>query len=239
MAVFTIRLSHLLEPLGLVACTSFGTGDSAADASVSAADASDSAANVSDAGEAGAPAFLSVFVSSGTHIGQFPPLEGGSALTGFSGADAFCKSTADSSSIARLHGLNWVAWLSTSLGTNGDARSRLPRTESGSFVYEYRLTDGATPVFAKGSNVATTAPQNPIGLDENGKTLTDALVWTGTLDDGTVRASTECGGWNAKNPVMVTGVLGHSGRVKAWSADGNLPSDPCSTAHNVYCFQVP
>jgi hypothetical protein len=234
----------------MVACTSFGSSDlgsdagpTPSDAGVAPTNASDGSANLGDAaaeaGEAGAPPFLTVFVSSKTHIGQFAPIPGGSALTGFSGADAFCKSLADSASSPRLHGLSWVAWLSTSLVQNGDARARLPRTASGSFLFEYRLSDGATLVFPKGSDLATMAPQSPIGLDETGKTLTDALVWTGTLDNGTVRASTECGGWNAQNPANVNGVLGHSGRTTAWSADGNLGAEACSNVHNVYCFQVP
>jgi hypothetical protein len=182
-----------------------------------------------------------VFVSSKTHIGQFPPIAGGSALTGFSGADAFCKDSADASAVSTIHGLAWVAWLSTSLAAKGDVRDRLPRAAAGDFLYEYRLTDGVTVVFPNGFNLdATNAlPQNPIGLDENGKVLGDALVWTGTLSNGTTRASTDCGGWNATDPSKVTGVLGHSGILATWSADGNLGADPCSSLHNVYCFQVP
>jgi hypothetical protein len=30
-----------------------------------------------------------------------------------------------------------------------------------------------------------------------------------------------------------------SGILATWSADGNLGAAPCSTLHNVYCFQVP
>jgi hypothetical protein len=246
----SLRFADLLAPclLGAMACSSFGSSDTTATVDGGSggnggtADSGTSEAGAEGDATAPAPAFLSVFVSSATHVGQFPPGDaGGSALTGFSGANAFCKAAADSSTIASIHGLTWVAWLSTSLAAKGDVRDRLPRTPTGEFLYEYRLTDGVTEVFPRGFNLDATnaSPLNPIALDENGKVLGNALVWTGTLPNGTTRASTDCGGWNAQDPSKFTGVLGNSGILATWSADGNRAPDPCSSAHNVYCFQVP
>src|SRR5256885_1912058 len=56
--------------------------------------------------------YLLVFVSSTPHIGKFPPADGGAALDGRSGADAFCSGLAEQSSQAFVRGRKWVAWLS-------------------------------------------------------------------------------------------------------------------------------
>jgi hypothetical protein len=154
---------------GAVACSSF-SGSDVAPAPTTADGGNEGGNGGTDSGSsdatAPAPAFLSVFVSSKTHNGQFPPATGGSALTGFSGADSFCKTVAEGSTVSSIHGLKWVAWLSTTLGTKGNARDRVPTSSSGDFLYEYRLTDGVTQVFPKGFNFDSSdaGPQSPQNL---------------------------------------------------------------------------
>lgn len=186
------------------------------------------------------PDYLLVFLSSEEHIGQFPPADGGSGLTGLSGADAFCTRLAEAA--PNTKGRRWVAWLSWDVN-GGNARTRLPQSPNGDLDYEYRLQDGVTPVFPKGFNFAVltdggeSLPTNPIRMTEENKVLQSQTVWTGTLQNGTARqADNQCGGWNLDAPDASLGATGNSGLAATWSYGGSTL--PCTEMHRLYCFET-
>ena len=192
--------------------------------------------------------FRYVFVSSAAHVGQFPPPDGGSAVNGFDGANAFCKELADASKFDQLRSLKWVAWLAAN-GQNEPWR-RLPVKLGTTFLTTaYRLRDG-TEVFPKGFLFETTTddagassravPKVSIVLDEQTDPSRSTLsVWTGTTLDMQTHPS-NCGGWNADiDGGAGGGLLGTTSDLASWSHSGNLGGPPCTEAHHVYCFEVP
>ncbi len=185
------------------------------------------------------PAYLLVFLSSEEHTGQFPPIDGGSVLTGLSGADALCQRLGDNAPATK--GRQWVAWLSTDL-IGGDARTRLARTVSGDLVHEYRLVDGVTVVFSKGFNFdvvleggAASLPSKPISVTENGVVLQEQSVWTGTVNDGKANPPYVCGNWNVDRPDASIGALGTSTSVDLWSFASSAVE--CTALLHLYCFE--
>lgn len=192
--------------------------------------------------------FLYVFVSSAEHIGQFPPPVGGSAVNGFDGANAFCKSLADVSTFDQLRSLKWVAWLAAD-GQKEPWR-RLPvKTGTRILATPYRLRDG-TEVFPKGFLFETTTddaglvvravPEVAIVLDEQtAPSHTNLSVWTGTTREMQTHPA-NCRGWNADvDGGGFGGLLGSTSNTAFWAASGDLGAPPCTEMHHLYCFEVP
>lgn len=211
----------------------------------------DAALADSGAPDGGKAPFLYVFVTANTHIGQFPPPEGGPSPNGYRGADAFCKDSAEGGDPV-LRGRKWVAWLTA--GTGAEAWRRLPRAATGErdLAFEYRLRDGQTVVFPKGfylggqpasdAGPGFPVPLHAIDLDESHPGSLRYTVWTGTEGAGLGAHPANCGGWNAgvlsANDVGLVGTTLTPPTVK-WTHDGDVGALACTIPQSLYCFEVP
>lgn len=260
-AYIPLALTLVAVPQAWLACGGFESGnekpqvDAGSDVATPVVDSSSQTDAVpNDAGlpeadsgasdaDATAPSFGLVFLTSTPHVGQFPPVDGGSALDGLSGADDFCRSLADKSSEPAVRGRMWTAYLSWKADQSGAARLRLPLEANGNFRYRYVLVDQITEVFPKGFNFdvvvdgGASLPTNPIAMTENKQVFASKTVWTGTLNNGQPVNTTQCGGWNLADPSLGSGGLGNSNVLTVWSYSGDLGSAPCNQSHHLYCFE--
>lgn len=185
-----------------------GTGPDGADAAPTAdgAAGSDGATGDPDAATGG----KIIFVTGGTHSGDFG---------GLAGADSLCATTASSAGL----GGTFKAWLS------GPGDSAADRMSQGGGAY--LRTDG-TEVAASFDDLVDGAIEVPINRDENGDPVggpTD--VWTGTLSDGSLAAA-HCGGFADSG---ASGLCGSSADSDDRWTDNITP--PCSTTLHLYCVE--
>ena len=181
-----------------------------------------------------ADAALRMFVTSGTHNGDF---------NGPGGADAFCQSAADNAT-PQLVG-TFKAWISTAAddaycrvsGFSGKygancGQAQLPNPGP------WQRVDGLP--FARSLQAMTTFSQvlTPGHVDENGDLVApDAtFAFTGTNFAGVFPGvGNDCGGWDDATVSFVTYGSPHSGPAY-WTNFGQ--DDVCSQAHRLYCFEV-
>lgn len=157
-----------------------------------------------------------VFVSSQNFTGN---------LGGVAGADAKCQALADQSTIARIKGHTFQAWVSTGM-TPVSAR----------FVHgsqPYVLGD-ATVVASNWQDLTKGTLSNGIDLDELGVTRTNTTAWTGTTSSNANYAGLGCGDWTvgAAGTKGVYGNVGGSGN--GWSSNG---VNDCNNLNALYCFE--
>lgn len=155
-----------------------------------------------------------VFVTRGTFMGA--------AIGGVNGGDAKCQAAADTSTVARIKGRTFRAWLS-----------------DGSITPAMRLAKGTKPyVLGNGTLVANdwndltdgTLRNNGINRDELGQGA-DNFAWTGVLTNGAA-AAMNCGGWNVNSGGGLRGNVG--GDQNGWTASQNAA---CTMANHLYCFE--
>ena len=146
-------------------------------------------------------------------------------LGGIAGADAKCQALADASTIARIQGRTFVAWVSTpgSPVTLRLTHGSLPYTRS----------DGAM-IAATFTDLTDNSLQAPISFDENGGNRNNAGAWTGTSSSGAGFSGQNCADWTS----AAFGNKGDTGNVggngSGWSAGG---SDDCTSTHSLYCVE--
>lgn len=154
-----------------------------------------------------------IFVTSSVYNGS---------LGGLSGADAICQDAADNASVAGTY----LAWLSDSTTAVEDTF-----IQSG---HPYILVDG-TVVAWNWDDLA--GLNHGINMDENGSSLSDQRVWTGTLASGasyTTNSDELCNNWTSSSGVY-SGPAGRNQYLTSeWSVDG---LSVCSSTFRLYCFQ--
>ncbi len=142
---------------------------------------------------------------------------------GLAGADARCQAAATGG--AALGG-SWKAWLSDSTTT---AASRL-----GHATVPYKLINGTT-IANNWTDLTDGSLVSKINIDEFGKEVPSADVWTGTAGDG-LYAGSSCNNWTSRDS-SVTGMIGNVSAVRsvAWTRSG--PGSACSNSGKLYCFE--
>jgi hypothetical protein len=154
-----------------------------------------------------------VFVTKGTYVGA--------AVGGLAGADAKCQAAAATSTVARIKGHTFRAWLGTAAAP---ASARLAHGTK-----PYVLANGTT--VAKNWTDLTDGGLNAgISRDETNAT-TDGGAWTGTNTNGTASAST-CGAWDTAQALGQRGNVGGSG--DGWTDATNAD---CTESFHLYCFE--
>ena len=145
-------------------------------------------------------------------------------LGGLSGADAYCKG-------AGKAGKDYVAWLSAG---GESARSRV-----GSEGYKgwYERVDGA--LVARGlEGLCSGGLTSAVVIDETGKAVNSAGVWTNTTPDGQTKGTDDCGGWTSDSDEL----QGHLGLAKPDVVDSrwtdNNESGKCNGGQRLYCVEV-
>ncbi len=182
------------------------------------ADAGDEdAARPTCAGEASCERY--VFVSSERFTGE--------DIGGAIGGDGRCNAyAARAGTLPKLAGRAFQAWLSDDLA-NFTASARLTHGTK-----PYRLVDG-TLVANDWSQLTSGSVLHPIDVTEQGLTVGQDFVWTGTSALGQLATKT-CTNWSL-NGSDNTGAVGRaSAQDSAWTNAG-LAS--CGTAHRLYCFE--
>lgn len=196
-----------------------GTSDDAHDAATTIDASTDADADAdADAGVGclGAVACTRVvFVTSLDYTGN---------LGGVAGADAKCQALADTSTIARIRGRRFLAWVSTTMTSPS---SRLVHG-----TQPYIRPDSVT-IAANWSDLTNGTLQNGISLDENGGTHGGG-AWTATSSVAALYTGTACADWTS----ILFGAQGGRGNVggsgSGWSGGG---TDDCLTVHSLYCFE--
>jgi cysteine-rich repeat protein len=161
-----------------------------------------------------------VFVTSGVYSG------GVNGNVSF--YDGKCKTLAAANLV--LANRTFVAWVST---TKEHAKDRI-----GSSSVPYRLTDGVTVVANDTQDLLDGALAAAIQRDEKNNPVASSLVWTGTLEDGTL-APVNCVDWTLI--LNNTGVLGDA-KMK----DAKWTNSPfrgtvmdCFNQRHIYCVEKP
>lgn len=169
-----------------------------------------------------------VFVSSETRDGTLAA-DGGPS--GRPSADAWCKTLAEKG-LPVIHGLTWVAWLSTMAGPS-NAASRI--ADAGVVRAEYRLLN-ETVVFPTSFTFDAGLPSSPIQLDEHGQNPAPRVVWTGSDRDGHVSSNT-CFDWTSA-ATTVSSTIGTSTDINGWTVNPTV-TQTCENLAHVYCFEAP
>jgi len=145
-------------------------------------------------------------------------------LGGIAGADAKCQALADQSSIARIKGRTFLAWVSTSMTP---ASVRMVHG-----TQPYVLGD-CTTIAASWSDLTDGNLQNGISVDQLGGNQ-GGSAWTGTNSTNASFGGASCADWTS----MALGMKGVGGNVGGngggWSNGG---IDDCGLNHNLYCFE--
>lgn len=221
----------------IASCTTFGTeapaeatdGGAAEGASADgpAVDAAVAEAS-SDAGpgDAGRPTCAGeadceryVFVTSGVYSGE----DIGAAI----GADGRCNAYAAlAGTLPRLVGRSFQAWVSDDLA-NFTASARLTHG-----TRPYRLVNDVL-IANDWTQLTSGSILHPINITEQGLTVGQELVWTGTTALGAVTAKT-CTNWSI-NGVDNTGTVGRANVTNStWTNSG---TSMCGIGHRLYCFE--
>ncbi len=174
----------------------------------------DGGSDASVPGCKGASCERAVFVTSASFAG-----------IGLQTADTQCNAAAQASSLPRIKGRSFKAWISTKAET---AAQRVPHS---TLRYLKVLATGDVETVAPNwDGLVSGALTSAIDRTETGAVIADPLVWTGTLPNGD-RATLNCEDWAS----------GGSGRVGdatktdiRWTSSMN---DDCANAHHIYCFE--
>jgi hypothetical protein len=190
------------------------------DASTSSNDAAP--APPSDAGKPDASADAAPTVDGGKRIFLSSTTVTG-AIGGIAAADAQCQALADKVNL----GGTFIAFISV---TGNSVLSRLRATGP------WFLVNRTTRVFLNKNAIVTTFAENPINLDESGKTpdLTVGLAWTGTQASGTPASPAEnCTNFTATDTNGLAGDWTQKG--SRWTDTGGLT--PCASPIHLYCIE--
>jgi len=154
-----------------------------------------------------------VFVTRGTFIAG--------AIGGIAGADAKCQAAADTSTVPRIKGRIFRAWIS--------AGGVTPATRFPQGVKPYILANN-TIVANNWADLTDGNLRNGINRDELGQGV-DNFAWTGTQTNGTEGGMT-CTGWASTTGGGLRGNVGGDGN--GWTESQNAA---CTAANHLYCFE--
>lgn len=156
-----------------------------------------------------------VFVTTALYTGN---------IGGLAGADARCNTAASASTLARVKGRPFKAWLST------QATSAKARLTHGAGPYK---TPKGTLVANDFAGLTSGALKAAIVHSESGLDIGPADVWTGTTTAGDFAGDgTACNSWTT---LSGQGQFGRSDTTNAsWTAVG---TQSCSTAAHLYCIE--
>lgn len=143
-------------------------------------------------------------------------------LGGLAGADAKCQAVADNSTLARVKGHQFRAWLSTS------AQSAKDRLVHG--TQKYVRANGVQTIANDWNDLVQNGPKVAIA-NEQDVVLTKG-AWTGTSNAGDKLTST-CVDWTATNGN--TGVTGNPDQPATWSQDP--PAIDCGETAILICVE--
>jgi hypothetical protein len=159
------------------------------------------------------------------------------ALGGLSGADTICQNLANSAH-PPLNGV-FKAWLSdtTQSPSTRFTHSNLPYVR----VDGVPVANNWTALTQRYTNTVNVL--NPIIVDENGTSIGDAYVWTGTWCDGTALLAPDpanyCNNWTAGSPYPLYGPAAwpttQPNQYYTWWTFFNAQT--CDTVNHLYCFQ--
>ena len=157
-----------------------------------------------------------MFVSSQDYTGN---------LGGVAGADAKCQALADQSTVLRIKGHTFQAWVSTM------ASPVSARFTHGSQPY---VLGNATVVAADWQNLTKGTLSNGIDLSELNNVRNNSVAWTGTSSSNANYAGQACGDWTIGAPGN-KGVIGNVGGTgNGWSSTS---IDDCLSMNALYCFE--
>ena len=189
----------------------------APDTSVGDASASADVASPLCAGEADCARY--VFVSSELYAGE--------DIGGAIGADGRCNAFGSlAGTRPALRGRSFQAWLSDDLA-NFAASARLTHGKK-----PYRLVDG-TLVANDWAQLTSGAILHAIDVTEQGRTVGQDFVWTGTSALG-ARAAPTCTSWSINGAANMGTVGRASVSDSTWTNSGAVS---CQTAQRLYCFE--
>jgi hypothetical protein len=156
-----------------------------------------------------------VFVSSLLYAGD---------LGGVAGADAKCQVLADASSVARIRGRTFLAWISTA--------STSPSLRFTHGTMRYILGDG-TPVASSWLDLTDGILTNGIDVDEQDM-LRSGTAWTATSSINATYTGQSCQDWTSPKPTDKARYGNVGGAGSGWSAAAD---DDCSIPNALYCFE--
>jgi hypothetical protein len=143
-------------------------------------------------------------------------------LGGHAGADAKCLTAATAANL----GGAWKAWVSDS---SSSPSARFTQSSLG-----YRLLDGSL-VAASWASLTSGTLGNGIDLDETGKPVTNAEVWTGTGTNGSLYGAAGCNNFTTTantDPFVEEGVTGQT--TYKWT---EVYEQYCDRNAHLYCFE--
>ena len=141
-------------------------------------------------------------------------------LGGVQGANQKCQAAADSSS----RGLSDARWVAFVADSTQDVRQLFPTGGSDSL-----LTVRGTLISFNPSNLCVFAPDNALGMDENGA-LVSGPVWTGGGCTGT---GNTCSDWTSTAGMATVGTS-DSNTDPQWENSG---MNSCSATARLYCIE--
>ncbi len=146
-------------------------------------------------------------------------------LGGIVGADQKCQTAADASTVARIKGRTFNAWVSTLASS---VSARFPHATA-----PYRDASGAL-VASNWTDLTDGSLVTGIRLTELGVDSTNANTWTGTESNGANSTGTTCLDWTTLD-ASSKGTRGNiGGNGNGWSGS---TTDDCVVTHPLYCFE--
>ena len=147
------------------------------------------------------------------------------ALGGVTGADAKCQGLANASTVARIKGRTFLAWVSTM------ASPVSARFTHGSMAY---VLGNGTVVASSWNDLVKGSLSNGIDLDELNAVRNNSVAWTATTSSNASFAGQSCNDWTVgtAGPKGVYGNVGGTGG--GWSSNG---VNDCGNANALYCFE--
>jgi hypothetical protein len=137
-------------------------------------------------------------------------------------ADQKCDDVGKREDAGALRGKHFTAWVSDPTSAASSRLSPLATT--------FRRLDGNT-IAASVAQFVAGPHRESISIDENGVVLSDAAVWTGTLEDGGISPDT-CGSWRVGTAVGTAGFASEIDR--RWT---NQATRDCITPYRLYCIE--
>jgi hypothetical protein len=142
-------------------------------------------------------------------------------LGGAAGADAKCQAAADKSTLARIKGRAFRAWISTS------AEAARNRHVHG--TQKYLRANGTTILADNWDDLVLNGPA--VAITDEQDNFSSKGAWTGTANDGDKVAET-CTDWTS---TATSGLTGNPDQPATWSSDP--PAENCDVTAILICIE--
>jgi hypothetical protein len=142
-------------------------------------------------------------------------------LGGAAGADARCQAAADKSTLARIKGRAYRAWISTS------AEAARNRHVHG--TQKYFRANGTTVLADNWDDLVLNGPA--VAITDEQDNFSSKGAWTGTANDGDKVADT-CTDWTS---TATSGLTGNPDQPATWSSDP--PAENCDVTATLICIE--